>query len=792
MEAVLNRLQTLTPDQLREEITRAGLKCGPITATTRSIFEKRLARSLLESQEDSGRSEVDSDGGPAVGSVPENTSLALTADPEQTARQERDVSPVPPTVEEDVSQQSSPGSPVLFYGVLPPLDDPLLNDGSLHVYTDRQKALRTVVKMKGARFKAFSSREDAENFAKGIHESGLSPCRPSAEKPLNTSPTGEKSIHLETANMEKANEFKSPRTQDLTAKLRKSVEKGDEEAFKELVRSNPRYLIGSGDNPTIVQEGCRYNVLHVAAKENQPAMACLILETLEDPEFMRCMYPHDQEDMLLKRIEYIVDLYLNTPDKASNETPLHFACKFGCSEVVNVLCSHPSIDKNCRNKYGQKPSSVICERKNKSKEIKEKIKEYLEDRFFVPLLRATDNTLNPVVGAPWAPGSSKCDDPSLSPRLVEDPKNPLMTIRAFAGPLNQLKAEELHKLWRTPARHRAKYFHDILKSDPDRGAERVGRELAQEMGYPWAEYWDFLSCFTDLSSDNGLSLLEEYLKNCVQQKSRTENSWIHANSPTSFRESCSLLDNHLHSPSGTSLDDGWTEENSPGSLNKKSPVCDLRQEFEKVSFDQTVDSGVGCHVSSGCLGGDSGLDLADRSSLGGWEWREDDDASSEEYYTADEDEEEVPCQTDGSGGRRLSECGILARSSPVSCSSGSSYKSTNSTPEERWMTDEIWQNTFLAGDSPTKLDNEVLLAISGADADHQLYPCINKWKNVVLSFPEAQRLRWLSVNVWNRNPESQMSTPRRLTRSWLTGSPSFLNMKKCIKNSTPSKPSPCR
>lgn len=64
-----------------------------------------------------------------------------------------------------------------------------------------------------------------------------------------------------------------------------------------------------------MQEGCRYNVLHVAAKENQAEMACLILETLQSPEFMRRMYPDDQEDMLWQRISYIVDLYLNTPDK---------------------------------------------------------------------------------------------------------------------------------------------------------------------------------------------------------------------------------------------------------------------------------------------------------------------------------------------------------------------------------------------------------------------------------------------------------------------------------------------
>lgn len=56
--------------------------------------------------------------------------------------------------------------------------------------------------------------------------------------------------------------------------------------------------------------------MHVAAKENQPGVAQLLLETLENPDFMRLMYPDDLEAMLQKRIRYIIDLYLNTPDKA--------------------------------------------------------------------------------------------------------------------------------------------------------------------------------------------------------------------------------------------------------------------------------------------------------------------------------------------------------------------------------------------------------------------------------------------------------------------------------------------
>ncbi|XDV54895.1 hypothetical protein PO909_023089 [Leuciscus waleckii] len=222
----------------------------------------------------------------------------------------------------------------------------------------------------------------------------------------------------------------------------------------------------------------------------------------------------------------------------SNETPLHFACKFGCPEVVDVLCSHPCVDKHCRNKYDQQPSSMICERRNRSKEVKQKIREYLEDRFYVPLLRAADNTLPPEISVPWCPGSPESCDRFYRPdRMMDSHKNPTKIIKAFVGPLNSSKAEEFHRLWKTPPRDRAGYFHHILKSDSQRGAERVGRELAHEKGYPWAEDWDFLQCFIDLSSREGLQMLDEHLR--------------------------------------------ITEDEDPEG-SRRFPVCDLMQEFEKV------------------------------------------------------------------------------------------------------------------------------------------------------------------------------------------------------------------
>lgn len=549
MEAVLSRLRGLSADELREEFARANLKCGPITATTRATFERKLARVLAGPESSATESDNSSSAGisASVASVAEHAkpvscatsavapTAASSSSPTEIASEESDfgygVGLNPPEEEEisvktpsdssavgsnsqsktETPSKAAQVSPTLYYGVCPLWEDVLARNEKAHVYTDKKDALQAVKMMKGARFKPFSNREDAEKFAKGICDYFLSPSKSAAcVSPVKPGLVISKdNMEVDTINRERANSFKSPRTQDLTAKLRKAVEKGDEVAFSELVWSNPRYLIGSGDNPTIVQEGCRYNVMHVAAKENQGGIAQLLLDTLENPEFMRLMYPDDQEVMLQKRIHYIVDLYLNTPDKAGFETPLHFACKFGCPEVVNVLCSHPDIDKNCKNKDGQKPCDLICSRKNKTQEVRQKINDYLEDRCYIPLLRATDNSSQPIIGATWSPESS--ESLSLIQRHTRSPMDPVMTVTAFAGPLSPSKADDFRRSWKTPPRDRAEIFHHILKSDPDRGVERVGRDLAHNMGHPWAEYWDFLDSFVDLSSTEGLRKLEEYL-----------------------------------------------------------------------------------------------------------------------------------------------------------------------------------------------------------------------------------------------------------------------------------------
>uniref|UniRef100_A0A4W4F7V7 Ankyrin repeat and LEM domain-containing protein 2 n=1 Tax=Electrophorus electricus TaxID=8005 RepID=A0A4W4F7V7_ELEEL len=770
METALGRLKSLSADELREEIVKANLKCGPITATTRSIFERKLARALLDAADTGARALTG-------GAPPGSPAPSLDAPAGEEGDVGYDLGLNPPE-EEPLTENSGAGVSSC------PLRINLIHITAkvrkvcvclsvcllvfverVHVYTDRKEALQVVKVMKGARFKAFPTREDAEKFAKGICDyypspSKSAPCLSPVKAALSLHKEGCALAEVDSISRERANSFKSPRTQDLTAKLRRAVERGDEAAFSELVWSNPRYLIGSGDNPTVVQEGCRYNVMHVAAKENQASVAQLLLDTLENPEFMRLMYPDDQDGMLYKRIRYIIDLYLNTPDKAGFETPLHFACKFGCVDVVNVLCCHPDIEKNRKNKYDQRPVDVICERmkdKSQIQEVKQKISEYLEDRFYVPLLRAADNSSQAVIGATWSPERME----NLSPQIPRSPMEPVMMVRAFAGPLSPLNAEEFRKVWKTPPRERAEYFHHILKSDPDRGAERVGRLLAREHGHPWAEYWGFLDGFVDLASTHGLQCLEEYLsrKNFTERlhdepgENETSNrfrtpspgklkrfsnsvsvgAFLDEGGDISLEEMKNRQNAALTSISGCPRDaprgsapgsrevhilpvppgsalieegkngEGEAEEERTpprGSTSLPSPISNLMAEFERMSLHDYPDDG--------------------------------------------------PRERRRSGGRRHRDTGTVE----IASSLGRLNLEEDGAKAEGAST-----RLFIEGDSPSRLDHEVLAAIEGVDIDPLRFPSVHRWKSTVQTYSSVERESWPTPAVMKSHCRFQSLTP---------------------------------
>lgn len=87
-------------------------------------------------------------------------------------------------------------------------------------------------------------------------------------------------------------------------------------------------------------------------------MCALILNTVSDINFVKLLYGDDAHQNAEDRSKVLLDLYLNMPDKGLNETPLHFAVKFGAVECVEVLTSYPECDRKFKNKHGKTPSMV--------------------------------------------------------------------------------------------------------------------------------------------------------------------------------------------------------------------------------------------------------------------------------------------------------------------------------------------------------------------------------------------------------------------------------------------------
>jgi len=55
--------------------------------------------------------------------------------------------------------------------------------------------------------------------------------------------------------------------------------------------------------------------MHVAALSGQSNIIRLLIKTIKNVQFIRRLYVNDSEEQTQKRIRFILDMYLNTPDK---------------------------------------------------------------------------------------------------------------------------------------------------------------------------------------------------------------------------------------------------------------------------------------------------------------------------------------------------------------------------------------------------------------------------------------------------------------------------------------------
>lgn len=313
---------------------------------------------------------------------------------------------------------------------------------------------------------------------------------------------------LDTVNPsqeKKANGFHSIKIPDINM-FRKLIEDHDVVGFAKCVWDNPRYLITQGDKPEILKKAPWYNALHCAAKVGSLEICKKLFEILEGDRFWSLVYPNDLVEIRSRRRSHLLDLYLNTCDKGFQETPLHFACKYGHEDVVSYLLTFHALDTEMVNKHGETAYDVAG--RNSSAHSKHKVQTLLSAVYFVPVLRAVDNSLHPRLSAPCTLHEleNRQQKPVLDKRDV-----PVMNS-AMAGPMSPLQAESFYKEWRhSPSESERKAAKNVMRSDPDRGLERVGRKLAHQQKVEWKEYWGFLNCACDLSQREGLEALEKHL-----------------------------------------------------------------------------------------------------------------------------------------------------------------------------------------------------------------------------------------------------------------------------------------
>ena len=385
------------------------------------------------------------------------------------------------------AEKQEPVSSVLFGINLSAVED--IDPSLSGQYFCESKAELTSIhsRYKDVRFKVCKSKEEALEFS--LQRFSNSAVKPS----LDADPS----------------DYHTPKQQDLN-QLKLAIERADSVRLEQLIASNPKLLVTSSDVPTILQIRCHYNALHVAALSDNATAAKAVLKHLNSEQLWGLLYPNDQLAIRVSRRTNCLSSYLNTGDAILGETPLHFACKFGSVKVASALITQACIDVSKPNKEGEIPTDVICSRK--FPERKRQIQNVFSENYFVPVYRSPDNATPPILGKPVHRHSDKLVSMETEDRDGTPIKEQLL-CRAWAGPLNQEKANQFYKDWKSPPGMKSPLYKSSRdrRTDPDKGMEYDGRQLARSFNVEWREYWDFLGEYCDLTDGDGKQLLEAYI-----------------------------------------------------------------------------------------------------------------------------------------------------------------------------------------------------------------------------------------------------------------------------------------
>ncbi|CAK8697250.1 unnamed protein product [Clavelina lepadiformis] len=790
MTEIPESIAKLTNDELRKQLIKVGIQPVPLTPTTKKLYQKKLAGrlgTLTFSEKDPSKEKYDG--------LQEKTSAELSSHALVKYGTEN---------EENSGDKTAEKKGKIFYAVQVSSNENLFSVEQL-IFDDKQSALSFLMKNKDARFKRFLDRNEAKDFVK--------------QPPLVCKGDDQTTTESKAVGSEKPNNFKALKQTDLT-KLAQCIEKNDVELFNTFVWGNPRYLISAGDAPVLLKPNVRYNALHIASKFNRPNIVEKLLAILQEPAFHELMYASNSactkvdENILTQRIDRIVDLYLNTPEKGFYETPLHIACKFGFVDVVIELSSHPLCCKTMKNKFDQTPSDVICGRR-KDPSAKSQIESFFRDQYFVPLVRSHDNSMPPSVGKLLTTGDISHGSLDL-PRDSDDPTAPVLVVNALAGPMASQEAKEMQRSWTTPDKKGicGRRFRDIRRSDVDRGEERIGRELAKKAQIPWLEYWDFLQNFADFTTDDGLTQLETYLIKQTERKYSPPSSDIEVSvfesSDDSLKELCSQMgdvsvDENVSKTgttckhydniakehesvtksrglySVTSTPTNTRTPHTPLMENKTSPnnvtskekqlfflretLIKVRKEqmfrlSENLSTGNSTETSTRHHpnmtpplqkMSSSYISVNAPVSNSDVT--GDLSSKISDLACNEKESSSDNGSiRSLPKSSEGSS----DDSSDLKRLLPAFNHSGNT-----TTPLTQYSNDNFHSKltVYLTGDEPSKIDRDVILAISDTEISAAKYPHVWTWMKSVLSYSEDDRLKWSTPKSTIRRGVSSFPTP---------------------------------
>uniref|UniRef100_A0A182TAQ3 Uncharacterized protein n=1 Tax=Anopheles maculatus TaxID=74869 RepID=A0A182TAQ3_9DIPT len=221
----------------------------------------------------------------------------------------------------------------------------------------------------------------------------------------------------------------------------KKLHEGNSARIVALIDKYPEILISPLNAP---RKYGSTNVLLIAAEKGFLNVCEKILTAVASPAYI-AQFQCGQNGMTYEMCAMLVEMYLNTPDTETCETPLHLAVKFGHVDVVKLLMSYPQC-KLKPNIHGQYPNEMICsnaETLNKSKSVSETIAALLEENFFLAMMRTGANGEQPYLEEFFSRETLPDRSGSASDNFKFGRR-----ITAFIGPMSFSKAQKCHQLWK--------------------------------------------------------------------------------------------------------------------------------------------------------------------------------------------------------------------------------------------------------------------------------------------------------------------------------------------------------